>query len=101
MFSLMIVRPTYQMIESAPIQSVDVLGVRLRGWMVPNIEGAAFTRAIDRDVRAVGRIVVWVDAAADVRTAITRIMFQGVPNTWVPSRFSTSSWSSSCAGPPK
>ena len=33
MFSLTTVRPAYQTIERTPIQIVDVLGVRWRGWM--------------------------------------------------------------------
>ena len=36
--------------------------------------GIAFARAIDSDVRAVGRIVVWVEAAAEVSTAMITIL---------------------------
>ena len=58
------------------------------------------TRAMDSDVRAVGRIVVCVDAAAEVSTAMIRILSSGVPNTSVPSALRTSSWLSiSSCGP--
>ena len=39
-----------------------------RGWTRPNAWGIASQRAIDSVVRAVGRIVVWVDADAEVST---------------------------------
>ena len=38
--------------------------------------GIAFARAIDSEVRAVGRIVVCVDAAADVSTAMISELVQ-------------------------
>ena len=63
-----------------------------RGWTRPNTSGSAFHRAIDRVVRAVGRIVVWVDAEAEVRTAMISSLSQGEPNTFVPSTLSTSLW---------
>src|SRR3954447_20611813 len=56
------------MIETAPIQSVESEGVRYLGWIRANRLGMAPKAAIDRLVRAVGRIVVWVDADADVST---------------------------------
>ena len=64
--------------------------------------GIARARAIDSDVRAVGRIVVWVDAAADVSTAMIRILSSGLPNTSLPRTLSTSSaLSMSSCGPAK
>jgi hypothetical protein len=42
-------------------------------------------------VRAVGRIVVWVEAAAELSTAMIRSLSSGEPNTLVPSTLSTSS----------
>src|SRR5215471_2655887 len=47
---------------------VDTVGVRYRGWIFANADGIARYTAIDRVVRAVGRIVVWVDAAAEDST---------------------------------
>ena len=81
MFSLMIVSPTYQTIDRTPMRIVETCGVRYRGWTSPSFAGIALARAIDSDVRAVGRIVVCVDAAAEVSTAMIRILSSGVPNT--------------------
>ena len=67
-------------------------GVRKRGWTFPRLFGIAFARAIESVVRAVGRIVVWVEAAAEVSTAMIRILSSGEPKTSVPSELSTSSW---------
>ena len=53
--------------------------------------GIARHFAIDSVVLAVGRIVVWVDADADVRTAMIRSLYQGEPKTPCPSGLSTSS----------
>src|SRR6266481_8379811 len=47
---------------------VETVGVRNRGWTFANDLGIALYAAMDRVVRAVGRIVVWVDAAADDST---------------------------------
>jgi hypothetical protein len=46
------------------------VGVRNFGWMRANLAGIALYTAIESAVRAVGRIVVWVDADADVRIEI-------------------------------
>ena len=91
MFSLTIVSPTYQTIDSAPIRMVETCGVRKRGWMRPSDSGIAFARAIDSDVRAVGRIVVCVEAAADVSTAMISSLSSGEPRTAEPSSLKTSS----------
>jgi LacI family transcriptional regulator len=53
----------------------------------------AWARAIDSVVRAVGRIVVWVEAAAEESTAMIRILSSGEPKTSVPRWLSTSSGS--------
>jgi hypothetical protein len=79
-----------QTIESAPIPRVDTDGVRNRGWIRPKTEGIAPQCAIDRVVLAVGRIVVCVDAAADVSTAMIRSLSQPEPNTRPPRTLSTS-----------
>src|SRR5215471_254301 len=47
---------------------VDTVGVRYRGWIFAKTEGIALYTAIDRVVRAVGRIVVCVEAAAEDST---------------------------------
>ncbi len=91
MFSLTIVSPTYQTIETTPIQIVDGPGVRKRGWIRPQYFGIAPCTAIERLVREVGRIVVCVDADAEVSTAMIRSLSQGEPRTSVPSALSTSS----------
>ena len=44
---------------------------------VPNVAGSALARAMESDVRAVGRIVVCVEAAAEVSTAMIRILSSG------------------------
>jgi len=46
---------------------------------------------MDSEVRAVGRMVVWVEAAAEVSTAMTRSLSNGDPSTSVPRVASTSS----------
>src|ERR1044072_2963793 len=91
MFSLTAVSPTYQTIERAPIQSVDGPGVRKRGWIRPKYFGSAPWAAIDSDVREVGKIVVCVDAEADVSTAMISSLFHAEPSTSLPSALSTSS----------
>ena len=53
--------------------------------MSPKIFGIAPHFAIERVVRAVGRIVVCVDADADVSTAMIRSLYQGEPKTACPS----------------
>ena len=46
---------------------------------------------MDSDERAAGRIVVCVEADADVSTAMMSSLFQGDPSTALASAFSTSS----------
>src|SRR3954453_3669431 len=53
--------------ETTPIAMVETVGVRYFGGMLANDVGMALYAAMDSEVRAVGRIVVWVDADADVR----------------------------------
>src|SRR5690348_1630571 len=47
---------------------VDTVGVRYRRCILENSGGIALYTAIDSVVRAVGRIVVWVEAAAEDST---------------------------------
>ena len=78
--------PTVQTIDTPPIASVETLGVWKRGWTRENAFGSAPQLAIEIVVRAVGRIVVWVDAEADVRTEKSRNFCNTPdPNTLVPS----------------
>jgi hypothetical protein len=70
--------------------------------MLPNRLGAAPLKAIDSEVRAVGRMVVWHDAATEVSTAMTSSLSRGDPSTSVPRVASTSSeFSISVSGPAK
>ena len=71
---------TKQTIETTPIQIVDALGVRYFGWMRAKCLGIAPCVAIDSVERVVGRIVVCVDAAADVSTAMISSLSNGEPN---------------------
>ena len=87
-----------------PIQMVDTDGVRYRGCTLANTLGSALKAPIDSVVRAVGRIVVWVDAAADVSTEmISRISMirppGPSPNTVGPMAAKTSSAFSSLPSP--
>src|ERR1700712_2816077 len=84
------------MIETPPIQRVESDGVRYFGWIRANRLGIAPNAAIDRLVRAVGRIVVWVDAEAEVSTQIASrwTMIHPIappPKTWWPMAAKTSS----------
>ena len=84
MSSLNVVSPTYQTTDSTPITIVEMWGVWKRSWTRAKVVGIALRAAIASEVRAVGRIVVCVDAAADVSTAMIRILSSGVPNTSAP-----------------
>src|SRR6059058_4003285 len=53
--------------DTIPMPIVDQVGVKNRGWIREKWLGIALCTAIERVVRAVGRMVVWVDAAALVR----------------------------------
>ena len=59
--------------------------------------GIAPARAIESVVREAGRIVVWVEASADVSTAITTIRSSGEPSTSSPSVEKIASSSSNSA----
>src|SRR4030088_326735 len=87
----------YRAMEMAPITSVDTVGVRFLGWILVNDAGSALYAAIDRVVRAVGRIVVWVEAAAELSTIRISSRDRNVPNPEVPKMAppvtdSTSNW---------
>src|ERR671934_590960 len=75
--------------ETAPMTMVDTVGVWKRELTRPNGSGIARQRAIDSVVRAVGRIVVCVEAAAELSTAMMRILSSGDPKTWEPSALRT------------
>src|SRR6202035_5401149 len=87
-------------IEIRPKPHVEAVGVWKRGWTFPNTAGVDFQGAIDSVVRAVGRIVVCVDAAAEVRTATIRNFTPTLPSTPCPSALSTSEEFSSLARNP-
>src|ERR1019366_4225918 len=78
----------YKMIEMTPITMVDTVGVRYLGWILENDVGMAL---------AVGRIVVWVEAEAEVSTIKIssrdrKVPRQPPPKTAPPSTDSTSNW---------
>src|SRR5579872_4080118 len=90
----------YRMIEVAPITTVDTVGVRYLGWILANASGSARYAAIDSVVRAVGKNVVWVEAAAELSTMRISSRDRDVPSAEVPKiappvADSTSNW---CAG---
>ena len=68
--------PTVQTIDTPPIASVETLGVWKRGWTRAKAFGSAPQFAIEIVVRAVGRIVVWVDADAEVSTGEQQELLQ-------------------------
>src|SRR5712691_3587921 len=88
MFWLTSVRKTYQTTETTPIHSVEVLGVRKRGWMRAKYFGIAPCEAIERVVLEVGRIVVCAEAEAS--TAMISSLSHGDPSTASPRALSTS-----------
>src|SRR5690349_14143397 len=63
-------RVTKHAIETIAIQTVDTPGVRKRGWIFAKCFGIAPWADIDSVARGVGRIVVCVEADADVSTAM-------------------------------
>ncbi len=79
-----------------PIPQVDQVGVRYLGWIFAKILGAALNAAIESVVRAVGRMVVSVDAIELVMTMnssslVSVLPAMPVPKMLVPSTLSTSS----------
>src|SRR5579864_7678777 len=75
--------------------TVEKVGVRNRLLTRPKADRIALYVAIDRVVRAVGRIVVWVDAAAELRTMsrsnlVMNQPIPDVPKTEVPKTLITS-----------
>ena len=62
-----------------PMARVDVVGVRKRLWILPNASGMALNTAMERVVRAVGRMVVCVEAAAELSTMSTSSLVRKVP----------------------
>ncbi len=69
-----------------------------------DLEGIDLYTAIDRVVRAVGRMVVWVEAAAELRTIsksrwLRTLPKPDVPNTALPRPDSTSFWLGGIAEP--
>src|SRR5581483_2709928 len=67
-----------------PMTIVDTVGVRYRGWILAKDWGIALYTAIDRVVRAVGSIVVWVEAAAEDSTIRISRWLKTVPAVPVP-----------------
>src|SRR5438445_10857948 len=63
---------------------VDTVGVRYRGCIFAKTFGIARYAAIESVVRAVGRIVVWVDAAAEDSTISSSRWVRNEPKPDVP-----------------
>src|SRR4030095_10016750 len=59
-----------------PMNRVETVGVLNLRWIFANSVGSARYTPIASVPRAAGRIVVWVDAAADTRTASSTIQLQ-------------------------
>src|ERR1700730_12234712 len=89
--SLRIWRVVYQTMEKIPKNQVALAGDRNLGWTSPNHRGAARCAAMESSLRAAGRMVVCVDAAADDNTAMMRNLSNGDARTRLPVALSTSS----------
>ena len=82
MFWLSSLTPTYQMIDSdAHRDRRDRRRLEARIDVAEAPSASLRQRAIDRLVRAVGRIVVCVDAAAELSTAMISSLSSGEPKT--------------------
>src|ERR1017187_1801474 len=75
---------TYSAIDTMAMTIVETVGLRYLGCIFANHDGMALYAAMDRVVRAVGRMVVWVDAAADDSTIRIRSRLRTVPKPLVP-----------------
>ena len=64
--------------------TVDTDGVRNRRWIFEKVEGMALYTLMANVVRAVGRIVVWVEAAAELSTMSSSRWDRTLPNPDVP-----------------
>jgi hypothetical protein len=65
-------------------EMVENVGVRYLGWILPKMAGSALWKAMDRVVRAFGRMVVWVVAALEVRTMRSSSRVSTVPSRLCP-----------------
>src|SRR5579862_7454120 len=81
--------------DAPPMATVDTVGVKKRLCILANAEGIALYTAIDNVVRAVGRIVVCVDAAADVSTMKTNKWLKKDPKPDPPKTELPRTWSTS------
>ncbi len=77
-------RPTYQTDDTMPNSQVDHAGVRYFGLTSPSLGGKARWIAMESVVRAVGRIVVWQLAAAELRIAMMSSLSATVPRPELP-----------------
>src|ERR1700747_1199041 len=94
----------YSATEATPTTTVDTVGVRYRGLILANCGGSARWAAMDSVVRAAGKIVVWVDAAAELSTIKISSLDKTVPSPEVPKialpvADSTSNWWSGVVSP--
>src|SRR5674476_117006 len=100
MFWLTMVRPTYQAIEMTPKMMVLRSGVLYFLLTFAKTRGMAPCTDMLRAVRVSGRIVVRVEATAEVSTAMMRNLSSVLPRTMVPKEAKMSSeFFASPAGP--
>src|SRR4051794_26852896 len=75
-------RPVYQTDDTMPKTHVDQAGVSRLGSISPNLGGKARCMAIDNEVRAAGRIVVWQLAADELKMAMISNLRANHPKPW-------------------
>src|SRR5579875_2108393 len=84
LFGEMMSITTNHTVEIAPNAMVETSGVLCFGCTLPKILGIPPQRAIESVVRAVGRIVVWVDADAEVNMVMISSRLIGLGKTFGP-----------------
>jgi len=97
MFWLTIVSSTYQAIEGTPKMTVLSSGVLKRGFTLASTGGSAPWTDMLRAVFVSGRMVVSVEATAEVSTAMIKNLSRALPCTSVPSE---AKMSSACSARP-
>ncbi len=76
--------------------TVDQVGVRCLRCTRANWLGIAWCAAIEKVVRAVGRMVVWVEAAEEVSTMKISSLVRNHPRPWSPKTAPPRPESTSC-----
>src|SRR3954449_9070834 len=99
-FSLSSPTTTYQVMPTAATHQVETSGVRYVAEIEANRRGSAPRRAMDSPVREAGMIVVWVEATAELATAISTTQSQPPSVCEDSSANTASSWSAFSASQP-